>query len=34
MNIFGSTPDELDTHLRSEIARWGKAVREANIKIH
>jgi tripartite-type tricarboxylate transporter receptor subunit TctC len=33
MNTVGSTPDELGAHVRSEIARWGKVVREANIKI-
>ena len=33
MNIIGSTPDELAAHVKSEIARWGKVVREANIKV-
>ena len=33
MNLFGSTPEELGAHVRAELARWGKVVREANIRI-
>jgi tripartite-type tricarboxylate transporter receptor subunit TctC len=33
MNIVGSSPDELGAHVTRELARWGKVVREANIKV-
>jgi tripartite-type tricarboxylate transporter receptor subunit TctC len=33
MNIAAGTPEQLAAHVTSEIARWGKVVREANIKI-
>ncbi len=33
MTIIASTPEQLATHVNSEIARWGKVVREANIKV-
>lgn len=33
MTIVASTPDQLAAHVNSEIARWGKVVREANIKV-
>ena len=29
----GSTPDELAAKIKSETEKWGKVVREANIKI-
>jgi tripartite-type tricarboxylate transporter receptor subunit TctC len=33
MTIVASTPEQLAVHVNSEIARWGKVVREANIKV-
>ena len=33
MTVIGSTPEQLASHVNSEIARWGKVVKEANIKI-
>ena len=33
MNIVAGTPEQLAAHVTSEIARWGKVVKEANIKI-
>ena len=27
------TPEQLASHVASEIARWGKVVKEANIKV-
>ena len=28
----GSTPEELTTAVRAEVARWGKVIKEAGIK--
>ena len=33
MNIIASSPEQLAAHVTSEIARWGKVVREAGIKV-
>jgi tripartite-type tricarboxylate transporter receptor subunit TctC len=33
MNSAVGTPEQLAAHVQSEIARWGKVVREANIKV-
>jgi tripartite-type tricarboxylate transporter receptor subunit TctC len=33
MTIVASSPDQLAAHVNSEVARWGKVVREANIKV-
>ena len=33
MNIVGGSPEQLAAHVASEIARWGKVVKEANIRI-
>ena len=33
MNVVASSPAELASHVRVEIQRWSKLVREANIKI-
>ena len=30
--VVGSTPDELRKFILSEVARWGKVVRDANIR--
>jgi tripartite-type tricarboxylate transporter receptor subunit TctC len=30
--VIGSTPDELASFLRSEMDKWGKVIKEANIK--
>ena len=32
MTIDERTPHELDAFIRSEIAKWGKVIRAANIK--
>jgi tripartite-type tricarboxylate transporter receptor subunit TctC len=32
MDPAGSTPGEMDTHLRAEIAKWTRVVKEAGIK--
>jgi tripartite-type tricarboxylate transporter receptor subunit TctC len=29
---FGGTPEQAGTYLKSEIAKWGKVIRQANIK--
>ena len=28
----GSTPDQFGTFIKSEMAKWGKVIRDANIK--
>jgi len=33
MNVVASSPEQLATHVNNEIARWGRVVKEANIKI-
>jgi tripartite-type tricarboxylate transporter receptor subunit TctC len=33
IDIVGSSPAELDRFLRAEIAKWGKVVREAKIRV-
>lgn len=33
MNVIASTPEQLAAHVTSEIARWGRVVKEANIKM-
>ena len=33
MNVIGSSPEQLGAHVASEIARWGRVVRDANIKV-
>ena len=30
---MGTTPDETATFLKEEIAKWGKVIREANVKV-
>ncbi len=32
-DIVGSTPEQLDALVKSEIARWGKVVKEAGVKV-
>jgi tripartite-type tricarboxylate transporter receptor subunit TctC len=33
IELIGSTPERLSTHMKSEIARWVKVARAANIKL-
>ena len=33
MNVVASSPEQLASHVTSEIARWGRVVKEANIKV-
>ena len=33
MNVVASSPEQLAAHVNSEIARWGRVVKEANIKV-
>ena len=33
MNVVASSPEQLGSHVTSEIARWGRVVKEANIKV-
>ena len=33
MNVVASSPEQLASHVSSEIARWGRVVKEANIKV-
>jgi tripartite-type tricarboxylate transporter receptor subunit TctC len=30
--VVGGSPDELQRFIASEIARWGKVIRDANIR--
>jgi tripartite-type tricarboxylate transporter receptor subunit TctC len=30
----GSSPEQFDKHIRSEIAKWKKLVKEANLQLH
>ena len=30
--VIGSTPDELDSFLGSEMNKWGQVIKEANIR--
>ena len=32
IEVIGSTPDEFATYLKNEMAKWGKVIREANIR--
>ena len=32
--IVGSTPEQFGAHIRSEIAKWNKLVKEANLSLH
>lgn len=32
VDIVGSSPEELGAHIKSEIAKWGKVIREANVR--
>jgi tripartite-type tricarboxylate transporter receptor subunit TctC len=32
--IVGSTPDDLGTHLRAEMEKWGPVIKTANIKVN
>ena len=32
IEVIGNTPDEFSAYLKSEIAKWGKVIREANIR--
>ncbi len=32
LEVIGGTPDEFAAYLKSEIAKWGKVIREANIR--
>ena len=31
--IVGSTPAELDAHVKSEMARWARLVKEAGVTV-
>jgi tripartite-type tricarboxylate transporter receptor subunit TctC len=31
--IVGSSPEEFDTYVKDEIAKWGKVARENNIAL-
>ena len=33
MEVAGSTPDELGALVRSDIAKWGRVIREAGVKV-
>lgn len=30
----GSTPEQFSAHIRSEIAKWRKLAKEANLQLH
>ena len=32
IEVIGSTPDEFTAYLRNEMAKWGRVIREANIR--
>jgi tripartite-type tricarboxylate transporter receptor subunit TctC len=31
-DVVGSTPDQFNAFMKSESAKWGKVIRDANIK--
>jgi tripartite-type tricarboxylate transporter receptor subunit TctC len=33
VDVIASSPEQFAQHLKSEIAKWGKVVREAKIRI-
>ena len=33
VQIIGSTPEQFAEHLRKESAKWGKVIRDANIRL-
>ena len=33
LELIGTTPDKLTAHMKSEIARWVKVAKAANIKL-
>jgi tripartite-type tricarboxylate transporter receptor subunit TctC len=33
LDALGSTPDEFRTHLKTEIAKWAKVIKDANVKV-
>jgi len=33
VDVVAGSPDQFAQHLKSEIAKWGKVVREAKIKV-
>ena len=32
VDVVGNTPDEFAAQIRAEIAKWGKVIKDANIK--
>ena len=32
LEIVGGTPEEFDAVIKAEIAKWGKVIRDANIR--
>ena len=33
MEVAGSTPEELGALVQSDIAKWGKVIRESGVKV-
>ena len=33
LEAVGSTPEQFRAHLKAEIAKWAKVIRDANVKI-
>jgi tripartite-type tricarboxylate transporter receptor subunit TctC len=33
LEAVGSTPGELHAHLKTEIAKWAKVIKDANVKV-
>jgi len=33
VDVVGNTPDEFAAQIKAEVAKWGKVIKDANIKV-